>query len=203
MRIILTILLLAQGMLGFSQVSGFSKINIDRSFQDTLTFVKQWDYHPKVYKTDSGLYYTSGEGLARQVDTGHLFYTADLHLNDYGSEIHYAFASRSGDTLLLKFGQSDPIFLQRLQFRLSVVGQQFRVDSIEMPLRSYLRKIVVYRVLSQKLILPQLLLPTDSFVYGYVELTIQQILPISDDDIRTYNYFVKGYFKIPVLEYNR
>jgi hypothetical protein len=197
MRIIAIILLFGQHLIGFSQGKEFFPITVDPSFQDTLTFNKYWDYQAKLYKTGSGIYDVTTDSLARPEDTVHLFHTAGIFLDDH-PEIHYAYANRFRDSLFLKFGQLDQFDLYLLNFRLTITGGQYRIDSIKMPLRFRYRD--TFQILSQKLILEHLPLASDSSIYGYLEMTMQRKIRISENDIRVHQYFSKGYFKTPIAE---
>jgi hypothetical protein len=204
MRIIATIIFLGQFIAGHSQSkevfikvqnSELFPIIIDPSFQDTLTFTKYWDYQAKIYKTDSGLYNLINNSEADPEDTSYFFHTANISL-DSSIRITYAYAHRYKDSLSLRFGEVDELNPSLLKFYLAITNGHFRVESVYMPLRLQFRQ--TFQIKSAKLVLKDLPTMSDSEIYGYIDITIQQKVSSSGSEIRNHERVVKGFFKVPI-----
>jgi hypothetical protein len=205
MRLLAIIFLLFLHVTGYAQFTReFSAVkehnhfpvSIDPLFTDTLTFNKNWDYLPKIYKKENRLFDANTETPAAPADTAHYYYTASINMND-NPVINYVLANNRGDSTALLFGPLDEKDFSLVKLCLTIKDNQFRVDSVYMPLRYKYRQS--FQVTAAALTMKKLPQAGGQEIYGYMDIIIKRKIVIATET-RERDYHIKGYFKVPLIQ---
>jgi hypothetical protein len=192
--ILITTYLIASGHFIFAQTK-FSKIEIDKQFKDTLSFVKQWDYPNEVIKDDStGEFSKMTDGPLTAADTAHLFFTAKCSTNVQGGyEIRYCFANKSMDNIRLTFSDGLPAYASEYYIYIKGDSFYFRPKTIY-PAR-YPGEKISYQVIKQKLTLNKSSYAIGETVIGYVDAEFIETVSVPKKGSENHKFYLKGFIK--------
>ncbi len=176
----------------------FSKVQIDRQFKDTLSFINHWDFPVGVFKDDSTGEITNDGGFGL-LDTTHLFFTASCTTNVQGGyEIRYCFASKTKENIVLTFSDGLPAYASEYYVFINRDSFYFRPKTIY-PMRIPGEKIS-YQVTKQKLTLNKDSYPMGEAIIGHLDAEFIETVTVPNKKTQSHKFYVRGFFKTPLLQ---
>lgn len=174
-----------------------SAVTVDKYFKDTLTFNKKWDYPWYiVVDDDGGNIENTLDGTLTEIDTVHLYHTANCWTNHQGRHnVRYCDAILNNDTISLFLQPELPAYASELS--ISIKGNIFWSDfSATYPAPTGRLSWIVNK---QKLVLDKRsYLPGDT-IKGYLEVEFIESSVEANQKTFRKKYYYKGYIKTPLL----
>ena len=185
----------------------FSKIKIDKNFKDTLSFVYGWDYPAGIYEIGNTREFarfvdgpdTIVRTAAVQLDTTHLFFTANCETNVQGGyKIRYCSAEKKLNKIVLTLADGLPDYPSEYYIHISGDSFYFR-PKIIYPIM-YVGGKLTYHITKQSLTLVKKSYVLGDTVIGYVNVAFMETISMPGEPQETHKLYLRGLIKTPLKQ---